>query len=672
MRTRSFILWAIPALMMAGCQNDWENSQQADTGEEATVRITLQAPEAMSTTRASGDSQTNSARGGEDGTTQVVAPVTKTVQKNYADVTFDVRLVNNRTYKFVAWADFIKTGTEGTAGYPADLHYNTADLTNITCLDAATAQLNDESRDAYFITTNQTVNSAAGVSLTLKRPFAKVRVVTTDWNDNDVTPSTVKIKYYGCTRFTGLNAITGKATGGETDLPGKDDSSLTTYTATINPNAYALGYDETSTNKTLSVDYLWAENTQKPIHFTIKTELKSYDFVTDIPTQRNYLTTLLGNFLTENTKVTVMCDEEFDNDEDEWSYYYIHNETDLRKWAELVKTRPAVNAVLMADITLKESWIPVGTKDVPYQGTFYGNGHTIDNLIVNGSDYQAFIGVLHKDGYRDSKGMEQYPEIRDLNIGKNSSITGSGNYVGSIVGFINGGYIYNCHSAANVKGKTFVGGIVGYDETAGNGYISNCSFSGNISAGATAGGLSGFSMTGRYTGCYVTGNITGTGKIGGIIGHAISCRIIACFFTGQIHNSSIHGSSTRGGILGSDNMFNNIIACYSTGEMTSSYTYDYSAGSIAGVLHSSSKIIGCFWNDAQYNSVGGNSSYNADGSALVSDNSWSSPTETMNQAIKTWNAESNHSTLLNGYCDYHYEQTNGTSNPPTLAAGAPQ
>ena len=37
----------------------------------------------------------------------------------------------------------------------------------------------------------------------------------------------------------------------------------------------------------------------------------------------------------------------------------------------------------------------------------------------------------------------------------------------------------------------------------------------------------------------------------------------------------------------------------------------------------------------------------------------------MNAAIKEWNNE------YDNLCTYHYEQKNGTNNPPTLVEGAP-
>ena len=44
---------------------------------------------------------------------------------------------------------------------------------------------------------------------------------------------------------------------------------------------------------------------------------------------------------------------------------------------------------------------------------------------------------------------------------------------------------------------------------------------------------------------------------------------------------------------------------------------------------------------------------------------WATATANMNAAIKEWNNE------YDNLCPYHYEQKNGTNNPPTLVEGAP-
>lgn len=158
--------------------------------------------------------------------------------------------------------------------------------------------------------------------MTLKRPFAKIRVVTTDWDESNgavAKPDNFKITYHDCKRFSGLNAVSGEAIGEA------DADASTVYVAEIATDAsgekfYEGGYDATSTNRTLIVDYLLATSDQQAIHFKLDmlagtTPVISRDFTTNIPIQRNYLTTLIGNLLSVGGSITIDIDENFDGTE---------------------------------------------------------------------------------------------------------------------------------------------------------------------------------------------------------------------------------------------------------------------------------------------------------------------------------------------------------------------
>ena len=103
----------------------------------------------------------------ETGETQIISPQVKIAATGYQPVTYELRLIPGQNYKLVAWADFVNEGDT------ADLHYNTADLRNIVLIDDLSAQMNDESRDAYFGTKDLTAGDSFNETLTLKRPFAK-------------------------------------------------------------------------------------------------------------------------------------------------------------------------------------------------------------------------------------------------------------------------------------------------------------------------------------------------------------------------------------------------------------------------------------------------------------------------------------------------------------------
>lgn len=331
-RLQSVLLGGMASLLFSACSQDLDQTGP-NPGEEV-VRIQLEAPEAMQLTRSVAG--TNSAKGGltnvdwtkydvryqlavysEDGTQLLIAPQSK-VYDTYGPATFEFRLTPNTTYKFVAWADFVTQGSE------EDLHYNTADFTNISIItdNDRDKTINDESRDAFFVTKNIEIGQTFNESLTLKRPFAKIRVVTTDWDESNgavAKPDNFKITYHDCKRFSGLNAVSGEAIG-EVDA----DAS-TVYVADIAMDGdggklYEGGYDATSTNRTLIVDYLVATPDQQPIHFKFDilagtAPVRSWDFTTNIPIQRNYLTTIIGNLLSVGGSITIDIDENFDGTE---------------------------------------------------------------------------------------------------------------------------------------------------------------------------------------------------------------------------------------------------------------------------------------------------------------------------------------------------------------------
>jgi len=216
------------------------------------------------------------------------------------------KLEDNGTYRAVLWADFIPQGTR------EDYHYNTQDFTNITLLPSdATATLNDESRDAFCavqefsVTTNQVAQA-----LVLKRPFAKLRLVATDWDPTAPKVDQLRVTYYGCKRFTGINLLTNEVKSVE--IP--KEENVTVYKGVVHKTQkeYALGYDLSPSNRTLVVDYLMAPSEgQTPINIIFEalegnTSLVRYNLKSNIPIQRNWLSTITGNLLTNTGGAVVL------------------------------------------------------------------------------------------------------------------------------------------------------------------------------------------------------------------------------------------------------------------------------------------------------------------------------------------------------------------------------
>lgn len=338
------------ALCFVACQN--EAVESVSNGDLANVVLTIDAPE-LGVTRADGDTNAakNSAFGAidflsdadwanydlryilevydanEDGTgTPIYRERMVNCLDKYAPTIFELRLVPNREYKFVVFADFVAEGnaelTEPADKLAiADLYYNTADLRNISAItNEPTWNAMNEIRDAYFISKNVNVTTGLNETLTLTRPFAKLRVIATDLDyiAGYSAPGYVEVAYHTEKVYKSFNAVNGllnaeEMTGDELTY-GYEVSKTIPYTA---------GYDEFSTNQTLFADYLLAvEGEQTPVNFKMTVyedaskarKIHEHDFTTQIPIQRNHLTTIIGDLLTTQANITIEIDDNFEDE----------------------------------------------------------------------------------------------------------------------------------------------------------------------------------------------------------------------------------------------------------------------------------------------------------------------------------------------------------------------
>ena len=323
------------ALCFVACQN--EGVENASNGGLANVVLTVDAPE-LGATRADADANAgrNSAFGAidffndadwanydlrytlevydanDDGTGE---PIYRERLVNYLDkyapTTFDLRLVPNREYKFVVFADFVEQGSKD------DLYYDTTDLRNITAKTGAEGwNAMNEVRDAYFVSENVEVSTSLTKTLTLTRPFGKVRVIATDLDyiAGYSAPGYVEVTYHTEALYKSFNAINGQLNA--TPLAGNE----LVYGFEVKKNTpYTEGYDAEAKNQTLFADYLFArESQQMPINFKMAVYeskggrlIKETDFNTQIPVQRNYLTTITGDILTTQANITIVVNDDF-------------------------------------------------------------------------------------------------------------------------------------------------------------------------------------------------------------------------------------------------------------------------------------------------------------------------------------------------------------------------
>lgn len=466
-------------LCLAACQSEDLFTEGIAVNGEGNVVFTVSAPEGMQTSRAALGADSNSALGGlanvdfsefdlryqlavyrvdGDGEnvsyTQVVVPQTKIVRDGYEPVTYSLRLTPKRDYRVVVWADFVREGqTE-------DLHYDTSDFENIHLYDLPLQwELNDESRDAYFGNVDVTVgeNDLSATELELKRPFAKLRIVTTDWNYGGLgeeMPDKVEVTYYGCKRFLALNALNGETTS--TELP---DTESAVYTASLDKSEkdYALGYDKSENNRTVVVDYLLADEEQTPVHLKMtakngETVVAQQDLKTSIPIQRNWLTTIIGNALTVGSQFNVTINDRFTNEwieGEEWwrssgitpvapayneaTNTYLVNTREEFMWLpdhidEMLDAHPNFTLRIGNDIDMSGvEWKPIYPNASGKTYTVDGQGHTLRNFSMSGKfgaiyEYKVFIFMLRYEAYTGIWGKFD-GTMKDINF-ENVTING--------------------------------------------------------------------------------------------------------------------------------------------------------------------------------------------------------------------------------------------------------
>ena len=267
--------------------------------------------------------------------------------------------------------------------------------------------------------------------------------------------------------------------------------------------------------------------------------------------------------------------------------YIISTPAQLAGLAVLTNGLNGVSAVNFSGKTIKLSasldmsahlWTPIGsTADLSFKGTFDAGNYEISGLHTNdgAKDYQGLFG------YSGSGSV-----IKDIGM-VNGYIKGR-NYVGGVVGY-SYGTISNCHNTGSVSASDSVGGVAGYSY----GTISNCHNTGSVSARDSVGGIAGFSTTSTISNCYNTGSVSGTyASVGGVAGFSTTSTISNCYNTGSVSST---GPYSVGGVVGNI-FFVTISNCYNTGSVSGTtwvggvvgYFYGtisncYNTGSVSGI-----------------------------------------------------------------------------------------
>lgn len=228
-----------------------------------------------------------------------------------------------------------------------------------------------------------------------------------------------------------------------------------------------------------------------------------------------------------------------------------------------------------------KNWLPF-----EFGGRLDGKGFAISNLYIKRTD--DYQGLFSK-----CSGSVSNLTIRQVKIE-----AGSNNYVGAISG--TGGTFTNCTVILNgnaciigkvsvgglsgsgatvlkckvssiaesavIKGKSYVGGLVGYSGEK----VEDSSVSAIIIGGDGVGGLVGFFYNSEMTNSSYTKRVEGEESIGGLCGEAREVIMKGCKVDAEIYASKENGGGLIGYFLESGNRDTEIYGCYSKGRITTS------------------------------------------------------------------------------------------------------
>ena len=284
-------------LLLTSCQSD-EPFAPVEGGEKQ-VTFTLNVPGELGTR--AGDTNNASDKGGWTNSqgnlsyTLVlradndVQTLTKDAQGQ--QVVFNPTVVLGRNYTVTAYAYFGDTA-KGSIDAIAE-----------------SKGINDETKDAYTWTGNinfATDQDGTNQNITLKRPYAKLRLIATDYNAAKTDVKSVTVEYKN-QMYTMFNAVEGQ---------------FNTERAVSFTNQWSNSYYEAATTdgeKTIFADYV-PVNEIGYAPFTVTVEYQNGEtytrtFAEDIPVRRNALTTLKGAFFTAGATINVNVVDNFENEQ---------------------------------------------------------------------------------------------------------------------------------------------------------------------------------------------------------------------------------------------------------------------------------------------------------------------------------------------------------------------
>lgn len=353
---------------------------------------------------------------------------------------FTTRLLA-KEYDFVLWADFVNETAEAETA--SDLYYNTESLKSICYTEAARNEnanvLTKDEADAYYAKENVDLRtSGQSLNVKLKRPFGKLRLIATDSNlqaAQTERPSDITMDFKGITVPTTFNALTGE-TSGEMQVHTLNFKAVQ-ENASVNENikndAYLLGQTYFFTTEPASY-YVFNVTVNSNANNRI-----GYRELSSIPVKKNKLTTVIGNFYTNEGNLEVIVNDDFDGEETEEISGSVVVD-DPAKLQEAIDNAENGTVILVEPGNYTENYTlaqfvrnngnsgkitvkGTGSAQPVFSGTLFGDRLSTSEAF---QDLKVVVDGIAFTGEGTKIGNSQYNAIGDLTV-QNCTFTPSGN-----------------------------------------------------------------------------------------------------------------------------------------------------------------------------------------------------------------------------------------------------
>lgn len=596
------------SLVMFSCSQE-DVVSPAGSGE-GNYNITVNLPKEFAT-RAIGNGLTATTLNvvlydSEDNT--YITTQTVDFENNSLSTTVSFNLITGKSYEMVFFAASPASLIATAPVYEID---NATGVLNVNYANMTSA---DNAADAYdcfynIYSTGTITKDAQNVNVTLRRPVAQINWGSNDLDDPTVTSNATygtNAAYLRATltteAYTTLNLLTG-------EVGGQKEITITNFAAPT--GSFPInGYDY------MALFYLLAPTANSAVYDlnldvnnsanTTATPISQPLEVSSAPVQANYQTNIYGTLLTSGATVTVTKDAGWSspsyNESLTWNgntvtqpdvddvakTVTVNRPSDLAGLAQMVSGGNDLEnyiVLLSDDYDMGgHTFASIGTATrsgntttsaTAFKGTFDGQGHTISNLVINGTDNSAdAIGfIANLDG---AKAM-----VKNVNF-ESISINAPNNEQAAVVGVVTNGATIDgvTVTSGSVTSKEAAAGIVG--RVLAEGTVQNCENHATINSDTNAGGIVGaayYTQTGAtmtISNCTNGGDVTGTSQaVGGVVGLS-AANVTSCNNTGNITG----GTTATGGIVGQQNCYGTVSNCTNSGTITGGS--GYGTGGIVG------------------------------------------------------------------------------------------